>query len=270
MKKFFFGVASILFLVLQGCETYKNVPYFKDIPDSARLSIATSAYHELTIQQGDILNVSIQTIDPQANAIFNQLPVVSGQLGVNNVSSLVGSAIGATTQTSATGYTVNSEGIIELPMLGKIKVAGLTTNIAADTIEQRVAFLYKLPAVSVRFANLRVNVLGEVLRPGVYNLQNEKNSILEALAQAGDLSVFGRRENVLLIRDSAGQKNFIRFSLNSKDLARQDFFYLRQNDIIYVEPGKGKAASLDAAKSRNYAIIASVLSLLVVIATRAR
>lgn len=271
MKKLSWSIAGIFLLVLQSCETYKNVPYFKDVSDSARISVATSAFHELTIQTGDILNVNIQTIDPQGNTIFNQAPVsVASPLLSSSISGLAGLAAGATTQTVPTGYTVYNDGVIELPMIGKVKVAGLTTNVAADTIEQRVALLYKMPVVTVHFANLRVNVIGEVMRPGTYILPNEQNSIIDALAQAGDLTVFGRRENALLIRDSAGQKNFIRFSLNTKDIVKKDFFYLRQNDIIYIETNKGKAASLDIAKSRNYAIAASILSLLVVIATRVK
>lgn len=259
-------LVTLVFIFFSGCETYKNIPYFKDVPDSTRISVQSSISKELFIQQGDILSVNIQTIDPDANMIFSQMPGITTQASVlNNLTN-----VPATLQQNISGYVVNNKGIIDLPLIGKVNVSGLTTAVAADTIQQRVAQLYKLPVVVVRFANLRVSVIGEVLRPGTYILPNEKNTIFDALALSGDLTIFAKRENALLIRDSLGHQNFIRFSLNSKDLVKQDFFYLRQNDVIYIEPGKSKAASLDASKSRNYAIAASILSLLVVVATRVK
>ena len=158
--------------------------------------------------------------------------------------------------------------MIELPLLGQVKVAGSTTSIAADSIRNRAALLYKQPAVNVRFANLKINVLGEVLKPGTYVLTNEKNTIFDAIGLAGDLTIFGKRENVLLIRDSAGKSNFIRFSLESKDLVRKDFFYLRQNDVLYIEPNESKAKTLDTYRFRNYTIYAALLSVLIIVATR--
>jgi polysaccharide biosynthesis/export protein len=257
---------------MQGCNVYKNVPYFKDVSDSARLSVQTARYHVLHIEPGDILTVGIQTLDPEANAVFNQSPStalsqLSASVPQGAASGLLGSAV-STTPSTQSGYLVSSDGFIQVPFIGKIYVGGLTTEVASDTIYQRVVLLYKTPTVSVRFANLKVNVLGEVNRPGTYILTNERNTILDALAQAGDLTIFGKRENVLLIRDSAGISNFIRFSLNTKDIVQKDYYFLRQNDVIYVEPTRGKAANLDAAKARNYAIAASIISIIIVIATR--
>ena len=217
----------VLLLVgwLTSCETMKNVTYFKDVPDSARISVPTTGYTELTIQPDDIITVNIQTVDPSANAIFNQAPSsaisqISGGLGAAGLTSAIMNA--GSPSTSASGYLVGKDGMIELPLLGQVKVAGSTTSIAADSIRNRAALLYKQPAVNVRFANLKINVLGEVLKPGTYVLTNEKNTIFDAIGLAGDLTIFGKRENVLLIRDSAGKSNFIRFSLESKDLVRKD------------------------------------------------
>jgi polysaccharide export outer membrane protein len=275
MKKLFpLIIFSALILCFQSCNSYKNIAYFKDVPDSARISVPTVNYEDLKIQPGDILSVTIQTIDADANAIFNQMPSstiaqTSGGtpgLSSSSVQSGVSSNVSPATYS---GYLVNKEGVIQIPLVGAIRVGGLSTEAATDTVQKAVERLFKKPVVSVRFANLRVNVFGEVLRPGVYILPNEKSSIMDALVMAGDLTIYGKRDNVLLIRDSAGVKNFIRFNLNSKDIVNKDFFYLKQNDFIYVEPDKSKAAQLDIARTGTYAVIVSIATLLIVIISNA-
>jgi polysaccharide export outer membrane protein len=246
-----------------SCSTYKNVPYFKDFPDTARAVIQKSPYHDLVIHTDDLVNINIQTIDPAANQIFNQ----NIQSPLAQTLAITGTMGASSSQTSFT-YLVDKGGYVMLPILGKIKIEGLTSSEARDTIQQKASIYYKDPTVNVRFANLKVTVLGEVSRPGTYTLPNEKNTIFDALGLSGDLTIFGKRENILLIRDSADQEKLIRFSLNEKDIIHKDFFYLRQNDVFYVEPNKAKIASLDAVKTRNYTIIASVLSVLVILATR--
>jgi polysaccharide export outer membrane protein len=126
----------------------------------------------------------------------------------------------------------------------------------------------KNPIVNVKFNNFKVTVLGEVLKPATYIMPTEKVTVLDALGQAGDLTIYGRRENILVIRDSLDKKNMVHLNLNSKDIMSSPYFYLQPNDVIYVEPNKSKAASTDAVRNRNITIIASVLSLLIVVATR--
>jgi polysaccharide biosynthesis/export protein len=265
MIKLFTGILLVAVLGMQSCTTYKHIPYFQDVPDSARLTIQNTRYNNLVIQPDDQLYVNIQTMDPEANMIFGQNVVPSG-LGLPTISGL---ATGATSSSASSAqYLVNSKGEIDIPILGILHIGGLTTEQATDTIRTKASEFYKGPSVNVRFANLKVTLLGEVNRPGTYILTNEKNTIYDALGVAGDLTLFGKRYNILLVRDSAGSTQMIRFSLNSKDLVKQDFFYLKQNDMIYVEPEKTKIASLDATKARNYAIAASALSILIVIATR--
>ena len=177
---------------------------------------------------------------------------------------------GASSVAQPTGAVciVDKNGELELPLLGKFKAAGLTTDSLKYLIEQKTGEYYKTPAVIVRFANLRVNVLGEVLKPGIYILSNEKNTIFDALGMAGDLTIFAKRENILLIRDSSGFSTMQRFSLNNRNLLKQDYFYLKQNDVVYVEPSLTKAAALDTKRTQQIAIFASVLSLLIVMASR--
>lgn len=259
-------LSSILCWLLTGCNTYKNIAYFKDLPDSVRQTVQTAPYSDLKIQSDDILNISIQLIDPLANSVFNQSVAAAPTSTFNSPSNLPAGAISQ--QQTLTGFLVDKQGEVELPFIGKLKLAGLTTGQARDTIKALLEVNYKMPSVNVRFANLKVNVLGEVLRPGTYILPNEKNTIFDALSLAGDLTIYGKRENLVLVRDSAGKTNLIRFSLNSKDLIYQDFFYLKQNDVIYVEPNKAKIANLDAEKTKYITIAASLLSVLIVLFTR--
>jgi polysaccharide export outer membrane protein len=169
---------------------------------------------------------------------------------------------------ASNGFLVNKEGYIEIPLLGRFYLAGLTTIQAEDSISKRASLYYKLPTVYVRFANFKVTVLGEVLRPGSYIVPNEKATIFDALGYAGDLTIFAKRENALLIRDSGNQTRLVRLNLNSKDIVKSDYFYLKQNDVIYVEPTKAKLANLDAVQNKNYAIIGAILSVLIIAGTR--
>jgi polysaccharide export outer membrane protein len=266
MIKFFTGILLVAALGMQSCSTYKHIPYFQDVPDSARVTIQNAKYKGLVIQPDDQLYINIQTMDPEANAIFNQNMVPSGLSGISTTALPVN-----TSSTSGTAsYLVDSKGEIDIPVLGVLHVGGITTEEAQTLVRTKASEFYKGPSVNIRFANLKVTLLGEVNRPGTYLLTNEKNTIYDALGLAGDLSIFGKRHNMLLVRDSAGNTQMIRFSLNSKDLVKQDFFYLKQNDMIYVEPEKAKIAVLNVDKSRNFAIGASLISLLIVIATRVK
>lgn len=253
----------LLGILISSCNTAKNITYFQNVPDSIFSKSYTTTiaqFSDPVIQSNDILQVSILTLDPQSNSILT--PANSGSFSVQ-----VGASTGAIPQTIS-GFMVGSDGCIELPLAGKIKVAGLTTTEARDLIGTKVAVLYKQPVVSVRLANFTVTVLGEVARPSTYVVPNEKISILDAIGMAGDLTIYGKRENILLSRDSSGHKIFTRFNLNSSDIMQSPYFYLKQGDIVYVEPSKSKAATTDAARTRNITIGASIISLLIVLFSR--
>lgn len=219
--------------------------------------LTTSSFTEPTIQVDDILGISIQTIDVQSqNALTRQ--------GNTTVASDVASG----GQPVASGYLVDKQGAVEIPMLGKVQVVGLTTTQARDLIRSAVAKFYKEPTVQVRFSNFKVTVLGEVLKPGVYVMPSEKVTLLDAIGLAGDLTIYGKRENVLLVRDIGGKKEFIRFNLNSSDVFKSKYFYLKQNDYVYIEPTQGKVGANNIATKQTIATAASILSLLVVLITR--
>jgi polysaccharide export outer membrane protein len=253
---------SLIIIVFSACNTYKNIPYFKDVPDSAVMLVKTPQFKEPVIQVDDILVITIQTIDPEANALLNKTGTSTAAL--NNSAGI------GPNQPLITGYRVDKLGNIELPFAGVVHLAGLTTFDARDTITQIISRYYKNPTVDVRFANYKVTVLGEVTHPATYVVPNEKITIFDALGLAGDLTIYGKRENVLLMRDTLGEKKLIRLNLNSKDIISSPYFYIKQNDVVYVEPNKAKIASLDASKTRLYAIIASALTVAIVLARTLR
>lgn len=260
------GLCLVLLLcvmtVFSACNNYKNISYLKDIKDTINnVPIATlkTVYSDPKIQPNDILQVTVQTLDPQTNNIL---------AGANSSVASAQSTASTTSQPSIPGYMVDKNGNILLPLIGMVKVSGLTTAEARDQISEKVARFYKEPVVNVRLANFSITVLGEVNHPSTYIVPNEKVSILDALGMAGDLTIYGKRENVLLIRDENGDKKFVRFNINSSDIFSSQYFYLRQGDLVYVEPAKSKAASTDMARTRNYTLIASAFTVLIVLLTR--
>lgn len=251
--------ALFLFIFTFGCSV-KKIVYFNDLSvDSTYFIKEASSFKEPIIRSDDILSITIQTLDPSSSSVANQSEVIQA-IGASSASSLGNQVI--------TGFLVDRDGHVQMTLLGKVKVAGLTTYEARALIMEQASKYYKDPTVQVRFANFKITVLGEVTRPATYTVPNEKISVLDALGLAGDLTIYGKRENVLLIREKGGAKEFVRLNLNDSEVFQSDYFYLRQNDVLYVEPGKGKAAANNAARNQTFAIIGSVLSVLIVALTR--
>lgn len=240
---FLFVITSIF--MLSACGGSKRIGYFKNIPDTLTqpMVIKHSDYQEPVIQANDILSVKIQTIGTQASDI-----------GPGNASE----------KSEYSGYMVDKEGNIELPMVGRVKVVGLTTSAAREAIRAKVDQFYKDAVVNVMFANFQITVLGEVNKPAKYVIANERVSVLDAIGLAGDMTPFGKRDNVLLIREERGSKVFVRFNLNSTDVFQSPYFYLRQGDQIYVEPNKSRSrtATTDSTRDRYITYTASILSVL--------
>ncbi|MET3502343.1 MULTISPECIES: polysaccharide biosynthesis/export family protein [Mucilaginibacter] len=263
-----FLVLFILFISagLLSCNSAKKVKYFQDLADSGQMkTISKADYQPPVIQPDDILTIVVQTIDPQNTAAINvgNLPFPSTGTSLNPTS------LSSVSQQPSLGILVDKDGFITIPILGKIKVAGYTTSEATEVIKAEAIKYYKEPTVIVRYANFKVSVTGEVLKPGMYVLPNEKVSVLDAIALAGDLTIFAKRDNVLLIRENKdGTKTPYRFNLKKSDIMSSPYFYLHQNDIIYVEPGPGKVSTTDASQARYYTLVGSLLSVLIVLFTR--
>lgn len=253
---------SLLFLLstaLTSCVSNKKIAYFQDIQtvDQAQLENATK-FTEPIIQPDDILSINIFTLNPQSGAIVNQA-------ASNTV--LGGGANTAVAAQQVAGFLVDRNGDVELSLIGKIKVMGLTTYQARELIREKAAVVYKEPNVQIRFSNFKVSVLGEVNAPSAYTLPNEKVTILDALSLAGDLTIYGRRENVLIVRDNNGKKEFARLNLNSSEIFNSPYYYLRQNDVVYVEPNKRRVAATNSAQVQTISVLASVLSVIIVAIT---
>jgi polysaccharide export outer membrane protein len=160
------------------------------------------------------------------------------------------------------GYIVDNEGNINFPNLGKVHLGGLTKNDAIDSLQKQIStFVSDAVTVNIRFLNYRITVLGEVNRPGTYTVENEKITLLEALGLAGDLTIYGKRNNVLIYREEGGKLLFHRVDLTSSKVFESDYFFLQQNDLIYVQPNKARTGS--SIYNQNLSVGMSLLSILV-------
>jgi len=257
---------------LFSCSTPKNVAYFQDLTDTSKIyTQAIKKTYEVEIQPDDILEIIINNINADAAAPFNlgntnpaSIPTVQLTQGTTGVKL---NSAGADNSTGK-GYLVDKNGTIDFPVLGNMKVQGLTIPQLKDSLKIKLDKYLQEPIINVRLLNYKVTVLGEVLRPSTYSIPSERITVVDAIGMAGDLTIYGKRENVLLIREENGERKFIRMNLNSSEIFQSPYYYLKQNDIVYVEPNKAKIVSSDAIRIRNLAVFTSVITLLIVILTR--
>ncbi len=244
-------------LFLSSCISRKHITYFQDIPGSDTAKVAPNsglrtALYEPTIKPGDILNITVMSLSAESNALINY-PFTNQS---NSGSSMI--------QTTP-GFLVDSKGNIQVPLVGEVKVDGLKTNEIRLLLSDRLDKYLQSPTVNVRFSNFKITVLGDVARPGVYPVPNERITLMEALGLAGDLTIFGLRKGVKLIREVNGKNQIYKIDLTSKDVLNSPYMYLQPNDIIYVDPGGGKAANADNIYRILPIIISSVSALTVLL-----
>lgn len=264
----------IFCILITSCKTTKNVTYFKDLTDTSKIyKQLINGTYEVQIQPDDILEIIINNINTEAAAPFN--------LGNTNPALTPGSQI---TQGTAgiklntptapnemgEGYLVDKSGTIDFPVLGNMKVEGLTIPQLKALLKIQLDKYLQDPIINIRLLNYKVTVLGEVLRPSTYSIPSERLTVVDAIGMAGDLTIYGKRDNILLIREENGQRKFIRLNLNSSNIFESPYYYLKQNDIIYVEPNKSKIASADITQLRNISIITAVITLLIIVLTRVK
>lgn len=249
--------ASVLALV--ACSTSKEISYFQDLrPGESELTLA--APMEIKIQPKDKLSILVNSQDLRLTNLFN-LPIVSQQVGQESSSG---------TNRGLSGYTVDSKGDIDFPVLGGLHVQGMTREEVAVYIKKELQShdLIKDPVVTVEFMNLSMNVMGEVNRPGRYNIDKDHLTILDALSQAGDLTIYGKREKVLVLRNENGTQRVYGINLCSADhLYSSPVYYLQQNDVVYVEPNDTKArqSTVNGNNVRSTSFWISLASLLTTI-----
>ncbi|MGJ1242285.1 polysaccharide biosynthesis/export family protein [Sphingobacterium siyangense] len=243
------GLLAMVLITLNSCGSRKNMVYLQ--PDSTQISTLYEQYIP-KIQPNDILTIVVSAADPRVTAPFNPMSTLS-----------TGSVSQGTDMALRPTYTVDNNGEIILPMLGKVKVAGLTRVEAIEKIRSELGQYIKDPGVNINFNNFRVSILGEVARPGSFIMPTERVTVLEALGMAGDLTIRGVRENVMLIREVDGQKTIHRLDLTKQNTLNSPYYYLAQNDVIYVEPNK---AQINNSKlGSNTSVIISIAGLLITV-----
>lgn len=209
----------VCLLFCASCTTTSKIAYFQNPLDTSyRQQLGTV---EVPFQNNDILSITISSLDAKASEDFNKPDLASK------------------------GYLINSDGEIELPMLGNIRAAGLTKKQLKEKITNTILAkkLLVAPLVEIRFLNFEVTVLGEVGHPAVFTVPSEQITFVKALSLAGDLTIYGKRDNILLIREEDGVRRTRRININSSDFLNSEYYYLKPNDLIYVEPNKAKVAT---------------------------
>jgi polysaccharide export outer membrane protein len=247
-----FFITGVLPFLIASCANSKKVVLFNELNQASIKSQLED--FEPIIQKNDLLSITVSSISAEAAAIFNN----PNNAGAQNTTA-------AGNVANVAGYLVNSDGYIQFPVLGNIKASGLSKKQLRDNITKSLVEgkLLIEPIVNIRYLNYKVTVIGEVGHATVINVPNEKISLLEALGLAGDLTVYSRRDNILVIREIEGAKTFQRLNLNTNELFTSPYYYLKSNDIVYVETNKNKVAST----SRSLVWIPVIFSALSTIVT---
>lgn len=239
---------------LASCVTQKQMTYFRGV-DSVTADSVNKVFEsqiDPVIKAGDALSITVSALDMEAVVPYNLPTVVFAAPGTDQLS----------TTPSLQYYLVDTEGKIEFPVLGAISVLGMKTTEVADMLEEKLGAQVKDPMVLVRLINAKVTVMGEVNKPGQYTMPNGRMTLLDALGAAGDLSIYGQRDNILITREMNGKLEFHRLNLNTDELFTSPYYYLQQNDVIYVSPNKVRAIN-----STNVSLWLSMVSTLASTAT---
>ena len=239
-----------LIAFLASCSAPKEVLYLQDIASIKEENIDKN--YEVIIHKDDLLAILVNSKDPELALPFN-MPVVTYQSGAQT-----------TAQQRLLGYLVDQNGDIDFPILGKIHVEGLTRMQVTELIKQKLMSedLIKDPIVTVQFLNFKVSVMGEVTRPGTFDISGDRITLLEALSMAGDLTIYGRRDRVAVIREKDGKRRILYHDLRSSDIFQSPCYYLQQNDIVYVEPNKAKTGQSRINSNNSVGVWLSAVSVL--------
>lgn len=256
----FFTLTCIL---LASCQSYKKVPYLQDSGKVQR-AVAEAGLYDARIMPKDLLTIVVSCSDPELAMPFNltvATPVSASQNSLTN-------------QPALQQYLVDNRGNIDFPVLGTLHIGGLTKGEAESLIKEKLkGYIKENTIVTVRMANYKISVIGEVNAPGTFTISNEKVNLFEALAMAGDMTVYGLRDNVRLIREDAdGHQHIITLDMNRADIVQSPYYYLQQNDILYVTPNKTKAKTADISTSTTiwFSVVGTLVSLASLIITIAK
>ncbi len=240
-------------VVLCSCDTYKQVPYFQDLNRSSVIQENIKNFSAYTIQPKDILGIYISSsANKEAAEPFNP-----------NLNRQNGNIMDASSNNPIIGYLVDDKGNITLPLLGVLKVQGYTIEEVKDQLLKILPQYLKDPVVNIRLTNFKISVIGDVFKPDTYTFQTDKVTITQALAAAGDLNITAKRTTVLLVREIDGKRIFVPLDLTTKNFFESPYYYLKNNDVIYVDPDRTKFANVDRGY-RNLSLIIGVASVVAV------
>jgi polysaccharide export outer membrane protein len=245
--------------LMSACISTKKITYFQ--PASRELDEVIAKIEETytpRIKEGDILSITVSSLSKEANEMFNPVAQVLNYTTQN---------VGTIAPQPALGYTVDAAGNIALPMLGRVQVRGLTSKELSVKLTAQLQQYLESPTVMVRIANYTVSVLGEVARPAIYTIPNEHITLPGALALAGDLTVYGKRNNILIIREFEGTRQFARIDITKRDVFTSPFYYLRSGDVIYVEATSGKLTATDRIYQLAPIVINSLTLCILIVTT---
>ncbi len=253
-KKYVAYLVVCMAVFFTACTSTKKIIYLQDVVPLKQQEIEQK--YEVIIHGDDLLAIMVNSRDPELALPFN-MPMVSYQLGSN-----------AGGQQRVLGYLVDTNGNIDFPILGEIHVEGLTRMQLTELIKNKLieGDLIKDPIVTVQFLNFKISVMGEVGRPGSFTISGDRITLLEALSMAGDLTIYGRRDRVGVIRENNGKRTILFHDLRSADIYNSPCYYLQQNDIVYVEPNKAKSGQSSINQNNSIGVWVSVISLLTTIA----
>ena len=244
MKKL--SILYLLIILLSACVPHKDITYFNDIQGNTEGEIQFQAPPAISLQPNDIVEIDINSVSKETNEYFVK----------------AGSSVDK--EYAGNTYQISSNGSVVLPLIGEVQLQDKTPKEAEEIIKEAALKYLQAPTVNVRLVSFQVTILGEVANPGVYNISDSKATVLEALGYAGDLTIYGKRNNVLLIRNDKEEKKYMRFDLGSSELLSSENYYVKNNDVIYVEPSKGKSSADDNAY-RILPLVISTLTFVVVL-----
>lgn len=253
--KYIAYLVACMAVFLTACTSTQKIIYLQDVVPLKQQEIEQK--YEVIIHSDDLLAILVNSRDQELAMPFN-MPMVTYQLGT----------LGSNGQQRVLGYLVDTNGNIDFPILGEIHVEGLTRMQLTELIKNKLieGDLIKDPIVTVQFLNFKISVMGEVGRPGSFTISGDRITLLEALSMAGDLTIYGRRDRVGVIRENNGKRTILFHDLRSAEIFNSPCYYLQQNDIVYVEPNKAKSGQSSINQNNSIGVWVSVISLLTTIA----
>jgi polysaccharide export outer membrane protein len=253
-KSTLFLLFALVAVFCSSCSTYEKVPYFQDLNQNSITKEDINNFSPLIIQPGDILAISVNSPSDGASQFSYNLNRINGS-----------SSTDATTPENAViGWMVDLNGNVNLPFLGQVKVAGLNTTNLTDQLTASLSNYLKKPIVNVRITNFKISVLGDVAKPDVFTIPNERVTIPEALSMAGDLNITAIRQ-IFLVREINGKREYIPIDLNSKKLFDSPYYYMKNHDVLVVTPNRSKISNNNTAGFQRVSLIISALSVVALV-----